>query len=65
MALKGPGVIDSQRLAKALQGPLAPLYTVVDWQHDLAAKEVCQCLTLKIGPDGNTIGNSRPCRCDE
>ena len=45
--------------------PLAPPYTVVDWQRDLAAKEVCQCLTLKIGPDGNTIGNSRPCRCDE
>ena len=45
--------------------PAAPLYTTVDWQRELAAKEVCQCLTLKIGPDGTTIGNSRPCRCDE
>ena len=48
-----------------LPPPPAPLYTTVDWQRELAAKEVCQCITLKIGPDGATIGNSRPCRCDE
>ena len=45
--------------------PAAPLYTAVDWQRDVEAQLVCQCITLKIGPDGATIGNSRPCRCDE
>ena len=47
--------------------PAAPphLYTVTDWQRDIAAKQVCQCLTLKVSPEGNVIGSARPCGCGE
>lgn len=41
------------------------LYTVQDYQRDLATRQVCQCIVLKISPEGNTIGTARACDCDE
>ena len=45
--------------------PVQHTYTVQDWQRDVDAKQVCQCLNVKISPEGNVIGTSRPCGCDE
>jgi hypothetical protein len=40
-------------------------YSVTDWQSDVESKLVCQCLVLKVSPEGSTLGASRPCSCDE
>jgi hypothetical protein len=44
--------------------PLSP-YTLQDWQREEAKSRVCQCLSVKISPEGNVLGTSRPCDCDE
>lgn len=41
-------------------------YTVADWESDVARKDACQCLTLKVSPDGKmVVGLARSCSCDE
>lgn len=47
------------------QPPPVKLYTVNDWQAELRAKELCQCLTIVVSPDGNVLGRSRACKCEE
>ena len=53
-------------------------YTMKDWEKRSAAPYtskafdkaldstlVCQCFTVKVSPEGNVIGKSRTCACDE
>jgi hypothetical protein len=44
--------------------PAAP-YTVQDWSQELQAEQVCQCITIKVSPEGNVMGTSRACKCEE
>lgn len=40
-------------------------YTSRDWESSQASP-ACQCIALKISPDGRmVVGLSRPCSCDE
>ena len=41
-------------------------YSVSDWESDLERRNACQCLTLKVSPDGKMVmGQARACSCDE
>ena len=42
-----------------------PAYTTQDWDKELQAEQVCQCITIKVSPEGSVMGTSRACRCDE
>jgi len=40
-------------------------FTLADWEKT-KGPAACQCLTLKISPDGSmVVGLARPCSCDE
>lgn len=43
-------------------------YSVSDWEKTVETQEaeLCQCLTLKISPNGGMVmGSSRACSCQE
>jgi hypothetical protein len=39
-------------------------YTEQDWETDIKRKQ-CQCFVVKVSPEGNVIGTSRACDCNE
>jgi hypothetical protein len=41
-------------------------FTVSDWEESMRQEDDCQCLTLKVSPDGSMVaGLTRPCPCQE